>query len=362
MRRAREAAFTIVVLAALVYALLQDGPLAWHLLAFVVLVTILVMASQAAPLAHIQVGRTTSSGPHYANQSLDVTLTVTAGSRWIWPHVMVIDHLPAVWGVSEPRFVLHRLGRATEPLSYQIPALKRGFYALDNVSLVTSDLFGFFPRTRQISAPISLVVWPAVVPLPPLNLLAHATRGQTTAARSSASGTAYLRGIREYIPGDRLSHVHWKTSARTGEFKVKQFEPETTPQFTIVLDTAHRFTPDGWELAVSIAASLLEAAQQHDQSLSLMALDKPGASFQAGPGRLASMMDFLAALPHAAGAVPTPPSWSETQLVVVTTVDHQAAWRGAAGLVLGVGSGGIERLDDLPAVVSPRGFETGGTP
>jgi hypothetical protein len=67
-----------------------------------------------------------------------------------------------------------------------------------------------------------------------------------------------INGIREYVHGDRHSQVHWKSSARTGVWKSKEFEREAPPKLMILLDRHSRSYDHSsqFEMAVSVAASI----------------------------------------------------------------------------------------------------------
>jgi uncharacterized protein (DUF58 family) len=59
-----------------------------------------------------------------------------------------------------------------------------------------------------------------------------------------------------------MSRIHWNATARTGQWKSKEYEREALPRFVIVLDaqaSSYR-TAEGFELAISAAASLLDFA------------------------------------------------------------------------------------------------------
>lgn len=67
-----------------------------------------------------------------------------------------------------------------------------------------------------------------------------------------------FHAIREYMPGDSRRHVHWKSTAKTGQLMVRQYEETRRSRIAVVLDLdAERYTSDDeFELAVSAAASL----------------------------------------------------------------------------------------------------------
>jgi len=67
-----------------------------------------------------------------------------------------------------------------------------------------------------------------------------------------------FHALRAYEPGDALRNVHWRTSARTGQLMVRQFEETRRTQLTIVhtADSRYYASEDEFELAVSVTASL----------------------------------------------------------------------------------------------------------
>ena len=351
------------LVAVVLYAVYQGGYLAWHLFGFVLMLVVVVFLSQAGPLSAIEVQRSVRPGPYHDGETLNVTLSVSSTRYWFWPNLSVIDHLPIRLGVSQPHFLLHQVGTRPVPVGYQIPSLKRGAYELDAVSLVTSDLFGFFRRSRRLSVPVQFVVWPATIPLAGTRLFSRIWHGENLSPQPTREESSHLRGIREYVPGDRLSHVHWKTSAHTGDFKVKQFEPETKPEFTVVLDSTRHFTPEDWEVAISVAASLIQYAHQNHEAIGLAAMDTPETGFgpAAGIGPLAAMMNFLSGLGYDPyGSPGFHPPRTGTRLVAVTSVSHQDAWRSTADIVIPVGPDAVKQLVDLPRALNPRLADVGG--
>src|SRR5437764_1400546 len=69
-----------------------------------------------------------------------------------------------------------------------------------------------------------MTVLPVSIPVQ-IDLPAAAGWGVSEASSGENKGpSGEPRGIREYISGDSLRHVHWRTSARTGRLHVKEFE------------------------------------------------------------------------------------------------------------------------------------------
>ena len=68
-----------------------------------------------------------------------------------------------------------------------------------------------------------------------------------------------FHAMREYVRGDDLRHVHWRSSARAGQLHVRQYHDSRRSRALVLLDddAAAYPGPDAFELAVSLAASVL---------------------------------------------------------------------------------------------------------
>jgi uncharacterized protein (DUF58 family) len=99
--------------------------------------------------------------------------------------------------------------------------------------------------------------------------------------------TTQIDGVREYLYGDRLSRVHWNATARTGEWKSKEYEREALPRFVLVLDrrASAYATAEQFELAISAAASLLDLAVRLNMPVGFVSAGKQRHSFGTGRAR-----------------------------------------------------------------------------
>ena len=75
-----------------------------------------------------------------------------------------------------------------------------------------------------------------------------------------------FHALREYVPGDDLRHVHWRSSAKAGELLVRQYHETRRGHVTILVDdrrVSYRRLRD-FELAVSVATSIALRAVRDD--------------------------------------------------------------------------------------------------
>jgi uncharacterized protein (DUF58 family) len=198
-----------------------------------------------------------------------------------------------------------RPGR-TEQVTYALPTERRGEIPVGPLRLVRADPFGLARRVREYGEAQPLLVRPRTVPMPLLpSGRNHHLEGPTT--DTAPAGTVTFHALREYVVGDDLRHIHWRSSARTGTLMVRQLVDASLPQTTIVIDTNRDAypDPDDFELAVDAAASISAGASAASFPVRILTGDGPLVETRGGPHDVERILDRLARLtahevPHAA--------------------------------------------------------------
>ena len=77
-------------------------------------------------------------------------------------------------------------------------------------------------------------------------------------------------------PGDERRYIHWKSTAKTGTYMVRQFEETRRSHLVIALSLANAdyANDEEFELAVSVAGSLGVRAIQDARTVSVVASEK----------------------------------------------------------------------------------------
>ena len=131
-------------------------------------------------------------------------------------------------------------------LPVEVPSSSRGLWSLEPMALWCTDPLRLV-AWRAVSTPVANVV---VVPRPvPSSGPPRADPGSRpdhhAAAPSSASGGGdEFAGLRPYVPGDRLTRLHWPTLARTDQLLSRSFVE--VHRLQIVVDTRP------WEIDASV--------------------------------------------------------------------------------------------------------------
>ena len=149
-------------------------------------------------------------------------------------------------------------------------AQKRGFFTFGPSRLEAGDFFGFLRRVMTVEDFSHLVVYPKVVPLERLGIPPKDLFGDIRVRKHLFEDPVRVATTREYAPGDPMNRIHWKSSARLGRLQTKVFEPTTSVDAAIFLDsrTVPRphwgFVEELLELGVTTAASIASYATEQD--------------------------------------------------------------------------------------------------
>ncbi|MEV0158002.1 DUF58 domain-containing protein [Micromonospora sp. NPDC050686] len=199
-----------------------------------------------------------------------------------------------------------RPGRDTA-VTYDVPTHRRGVVPVGPLRVTRRDPLGLMALARPYGEPVPVWVHPRVHPLTAIPT--GAGRSLDGRVDNVAHGSITFDSLREYVVGDELRRVHWRTSARVGELMVRENVDTSLPTIVVLLDNraaAHPTVVDGlaesFEAACEAAASVVVAAIRADLPVTLLTVaPEPG---DGGPplDRLAAvrLVDDADGLPAAA--------------------------------------------------------------
>lgn len=147
-------------------------------------------------------------------------------------------------------------------LNYEVLAPQRGVYRWMFTELRTGAPLGLVWASRSLRSPnCQAIVHPRILPLSHCPLIDQLGRDpslqQLNNRTAQAASSGQTRSLRPYRWGDSTRLIHWRTSARTGELRVRELETFTSGQrLVIALDSARSWQPEAFEQAVSAAATL----------------------------------------------------------------------------------------------------------
>ncbi|QSR29769.1 DUF58 domain-containing protein [Nocardioides sp. S5] len=152
---------------------------------------------------------------------------------------------------------------ATHEESFTIRTERRGVIPVGPAMTRRGDPVGIFSRDVVWTPVREVLVRPHLVPMESLGAgLLRDLEGVSTDAVSQSD--LAFHALREYVPGDDLRHIHWRSSAKvmasTGEsaLLVRQYLDTRRSHATIVVDDrlASWGDPEDFETAMAVAASI----------------------------------------------------------------------------------------------------------
>ncbi|MBP1987573.1 DUF58 domain-containing protein [Halolamina salifodinae] len=179
-------------------------------------------------------------------------------------------------------------------LRYDVRYESRGRHELGPATVTATDAFGLFARETELTGSEPTLVYPRVRRLGRV--------GRRSLGRLEEFGHSDQRGefaeLREYVPGDPLRDINWKTTAKRDELIVTEFAAETEAESVSVAAGANADGADAMaEATASVVSSLVASGVPVDLSL-------PRGDLRVGPeyGGERAMLRTLATV--AAGPVP----------------------------------------------------------
>ncbi|WP_150271938.1 DUF58 domain-containing protein [Paenibacillus tepidiphilus] len=234
-----------------------------------------------------------------AGDTLTIELQLAFTSRIPLPWMLIADN----WDGGCHRELLFPGFRRSFTYSYTLEGVPRGIHRLQNCTVTWGDLPGLFTGELRPESREGFRVLPRALPV----------HGTLPGSGMAAGGIAVLHqgkaqgseaaDIRDYAPGDPLSRIHWKNSARKGTLQSRVPEREQGRMTCIVLanDPAsyaiphallpprirRNASPPAFERAVSAAMGLLLAAERSEAYVQLFSGGWPeGMARYEGLGRM----------------------------------------------------------------------------
>jgi uncharacterized protein (DUF58 family) len=208
--------------------------------------------------------------PIHAGETLYVTLNLwnrTAQSKGL---LLAQDQVPKTLGERIQTAVEAIAAQSSYVWHYRLEPQHRGVYRWHTLVLRTGAPLGLFWSRRLHSVPAKVLVYPRVLLLPRCPLLDEIGPSarqiwlqQVPVSQPGQEGAT--RSLRPYRAGDPMRLVHWRSSARYSELRVRELERFNGGHtFAIALDLTQTWHPDHFEQAVIAATSLyLYALQQN---------------------------------------------------------------------------------------------------
>lgn len=137
---------------------------------------------------------------------------------------------------------------------------RRGRIGFSGAYIYKKGLFGIFKKGIIIENYSSFVALPEIIPFDTGSIFqtGGSSGGEKTRETQETGSGFELKSLRDFMPGDSLRNIHWKSSAKSGTLKTKEFYKDVDAGSLFFIDNSFpgRYFED-FEPLLSGAASLL---------------------------------------------------------------------------------------------------------
>ncbi|QLE47164.1 DUF58 domain-containing protein [Nostoc sp. C057] len=269
--------------------------------------------------------------PVSAGDDLTVELEICNQTQQPVSLLQVEDILPFVLGKPVQKAIETIPSQGSYRWVYYHPTQRRGVYRWHTVELGSGAPLGLFWCRRQRDCAATAIVYPTVLPLATCPLVdemgqEESKRGDPRGRPLQTATTGLVRSLRPYRLGDPTRLIHWRTSARYGELRVRELEMVTGGQeIVIALDSASDWEEENFEQAVIAAASLYFYAQQQQLEVQLWTAST---SLIKGDRFVLETLAATTALEDASSVVPKnyPLIWLTQNRLSLATLPQGSRW------------------------------------
>ena len=163
---------------------------------------------------------------------------------------------------SPKKFVATNLnGLENYKVTTSLPTKTRGVFSVGPSEVSVSDPLGIFKMKKIIGSSKTLLVYPKIHDLSGFDVNISKFEGDYKINKQAPAITPQVGAIRKYSPGDSLSRIHWKSTAKIGTLMSKEFELGKANNLWLLLDFEQK-SQSGFEsestdeYIVSIGASI----------------------------------------------------------------------------------------------------------
>ena len=145
---------------------------------------------------------------------------------------------------------------------------RRGKVAFGGAYIFRKGIFGLLKRGKIIANPGSFLVLPEIRESfeIPENEGGQINEKSEKTRETQETGNGFeLKSVRDFVPGDSIRNIHWKSSAKSGQLKTKEFYKEVDSGAVFFIDNffEEHYSED-FEKVLSAAASLLNSMQKEE--------------------------------------------------------------------------------------------------
>ncbi|MDV2686581.1 DUF58 domain-containing protein [Alkalihalophilus lindianensis] len=297
----------VVVAGTYAYAMFQGGFVSWFLFYSVLTIIVLTLVVAMFTLRGFKVERKLSATTLPSGESIEVEVIVHKKRYQPFFYVRVYDVVPRSIGTSSHQRALFFFSFTNKlRFKYKINQLRRGEHQLSTTQFSFGDLFGIFEKKYKVDSNSTFLVYPRFKLLDKLPGLLTSQIEEGIRPDQAIDEERSLAGVRSYAPGDRLTSINWKQSARTAKLMTKEFETFRNDGAVILFDPyVNQASSRTFEQSVELAASLIATAVKRNPQVTFSIRTSSWQAYDVSNANLAQALRLLAKVQPDSATIPS---------------------------------------------------------
>ncbi|MCV6630892.1 MAG: DUF58 domain-containing protein [Flavobacteriaceae bacterium] len=154
-------------------------------------------------------------------------------------NIELIDEIPFQFQKRDFRMQLFLSAGDKQEICYQLRPIERGVYQFGKLNIFAHTALGLVKRRFQIRLDAEVAVYPSFLQLRKFELIAFSQRLQNQGLKKirRIGHTLEFEQIKEYIPGDDIRNINWKSTAKRAQLMVNQYQDEKSQPIYSIIDT-----------------------------------------------------------------------------------------------------------------------------
>jgi len=281
------------------YAMFQGGFVSWFVFFTVSPFLLYAFIFQLVRESIFRVERKIEPSRVESGQSVNVTINVERKTRFPFAYMLMeelVGSATLVQSKIQTKDAIKFVGfKKTFTWRYTLENLPRGEHRYLGANIIFYDFFGWAKKRIVVEKEQTVLVYPKVHEMKYATLQAKLDVGSMMSPYSIVKDTSMAVGLREYVPGDRFSWIHWKSFAKTQSLQSKEFEDRQSQELLLMLDEG---ASSLFEEKIELVASMLKAIVQGRGDISFVSTGVNTKVFSAiqGEKQLDRVMQHLASV------------------------------------------------------------------
>ena len=216
--------------------------------------------------SNIQIERNTQALKLACKEKSEITFTIKNFSPLTAHVIYFFDSVPYFYIFNDGNKGITQLRpNEIKRITYKVTSQERGLFHAGPVRIRTSDPLGLFLIDMEVSCPLEITVRPARIKLI-TEVIPGFPQGNLKINNPCYEDITMRRSIRDYMNGDELKRINWRSSAKFASLYTNQYEDSFDAPLFVFLNLAEedyalhdrRYHS---EKAIEIAASIVEKAR-----------------------------------------------------------------------------------------------------